>query len=62
MRTLATLLRKEMLATFGSPIAYTVAAVFPCELLKAIAMTETIANTTAGITKRSDKPPTPIVM
>jgi ABC-2 type transport system permease protein len=28
MRTLATLLRKEMLATFGSPIAYTVAAVF----------------------------------
>src|SRR5882762_8661511 len=28
MRTLAILLRKEMLATFGSPIAYTVAAVF----------------------------------
>ena len=28
MRTLPILLRKEMLATFGSPIAYTVAAVF----------------------------------
>jgi ABC-2 type transport system permease protein len=28
MRTLGILLRKEMLATFGSPIAYTVAAVF----------------------------------
>ena len=28
MRTLAVLLRKELLATFGSPIAYTVAAVF----------------------------------
>ena len=28
MRTLGVLLRKELLATFGSPIAYTVAAVF----------------------------------
>ena len=35
MRLLAVLLRKEMLATFGSPIAYTVAAVF---LRKATAM------------------------